>query len=320
MTRTDDDTWDITESVGATALVVAAARAAETESARPLFRDPYARVFLDAAGEGTWSMFDRAAAAGADPELVEHIQGLQDFFAARTEFIDDFFAAAAEAGIRQVVILAAGLDSRAWRLAWPDGTQLYELDQPKVLDFKSTTLREQGAEPTARRIEIPVDLRQDWPTALQQNGFNPKVPTAWSVEGLLRYLPSSAQDLLFERLHELSAPGSRVVANAPTDDALGPDRAARERALTQRFSAALGTQDGGPPTDVAELSYAEKRADVANWLAEHGWEASATTVPEAVGRYRRRAVVVDEKTSVPSIFISGELMRQEQAIDAERKS
>ncbi|MDT5150161.1 MAG: hypothetical protein QOI01_1894, partial [Mycobacterium sp.] len=94
MVRTDDDTWEITESVGATALTVAAARAAETESARPLFRDPFARVFLDAAGEGMWSLFDRSAAAGVDPELGERMQALQDFVAARTAYIDDFFVAA----------------------------------------------------------------------------------------------------------------------------------------------------------------------------------------------------------------------------------
>src|SRR4051812_31157326 len=140
--RTDDDTWDVTESVGATALTVAAARAAETEGARPLFRDPFARIFLDAAGEGMWSLFDRSAVAAVDPELAERMQELQAFVAARPAFIDDFFVAAVEAGLRQVVILAAGLDARAWRLHWPDGTRVYELDQPKVLGFKSATLRE----------------------------------------------------------------------------------------------------------------------------------------------------------------------------------
>jgi methyltransferase (TIGR00027 family) len=190
MVRTDDDTWEITESVGATALTVAAARAAETECARPLFRDPFARVFLDAAGEGMWSLFDRSA-GGVDPELGERMQALQDFVVVRTAYIDDFFVAAADAGIRQVVILASGLDARAWRLAWPVGTRVYELDQPKVLDFKSSTLRGHGAEPTVERIEVPVDLRQDWPMALRQNGFDAQTPTAWSVEGLLRYLPAS---------------------------------------------------------------------------------------------------------------------------------
>ncbi|MET0475196.1 MAG: SAM-dependent methyltransferase [Mycobacterium sp.] len=302
--RTDDDTWDITESVGATALTVAAARAAETESAHPLFRDPFARVFLDAAGAGVWNLFDRAAVAAADPDLAGRMQDLQDFVAARTAYIDDFFVAAAEAGIRQVVILAAGLDSRAWRLVWPDGTRVYELDQPKVLDFKASTLRKHGADPTAERVEVAVDLRHDWPTTLRQNGFDPQAPTAWSVEGLLRYLPAQAQDLLFERLHQLSAPGSRVVVNAPTDDASDRDRLARERELTRRLRTALAAEPGTEPPHVDELAYAEVRTDVTEWLADHGWEASATTIPQAAARYGRGS---GEKNSVPSILISGRL-------------
>jgi methyltransferase (TIGR00027 family) len=309
MTRSDDDTWDITESVGATALAVAAARAAETESAQPLVRDPFARIFLDAAGEGTWSMFDRSAIVGLDPELAAQLQALRDFVVSRTAFIDDFFGAAADAGIRQVVILAAGLDARAWRLTWPAGTRVYELDQPKVLDFKSSTLRAHGAAPTAPRIEVPVDLRQDWPTALRQAGFDPQAPTAWSVEGLLRYLPSQAQDLLFERIHEMSAVGSRIVANAPTDDALDPERSARERELGERLRATLGTQVGIQPPNVADLSYPEERTDVTKWLAEHGWETSTATVPEVVTRYLRGSDETCETSPIPSFYISARRAR-----------
>jgi methyltransferase (TIGR00027 family) len=299
--RTDDDTWGVTESVGATALTVAAARAAETEGTRPLFRDPFARVFLDAAGDGLWSLFEHSAAA-VDPELAGRLQALQVFVAVRTAFIDDFFVATAETGIRQVVILASGLDARAWRLPWPEGTRVYELDQPRVLDFKSATLRGHGAHPTAQRVEVPVDLRQDWPTALRQNGFDPLAPTAWSAEGLLRYLPSKGQDLLFERIHAMSAPESRIVFNAPTDDALDPQRLTLERELTRRVRAALGPRVDVPAPNVDELSYAEKRTDVTAWLAEHGWEASVTTVPEAAARYGRS---FGENGSVPSVLISG---------------
>ena len=309
MMRTDDDTWDITESVGATALTVAAARAAETEGPRPLFLDPFARVFLDAAGDGMWSLFDRSSTADVDPELAARMQGLRDFVVARTAFIDDFFVAAAEAGIRQVVILASGLDARAWRLAWPDGTRVYELDQPKVLDFKSATLREHGAVPTAERIEVPIDLRHDWPVALRDKGFDPQAPTAWSVEGLLRYLPSQAQDLLFERINDISVPGSRIVLNAPTQDAADPERVARERDLSERLRTALGTQGEVPPPNVHELSYAEERTDVVEWLTGHGWEAAATTVAEAVARSGRGSQGAAERGSVPSFFISGRRLK-----------
>ncbi|MGH7291978.1 MAG: SAM-dependent methyltransferase, partial [Myxococcota bacterium] len=132
---------------------------------------------------------------------------------------------------------------------------------------------------------------------------------AWSVEGLLRYLPAHAQDVLFERIHSMSAPGSRIVVNAPTDDALDPKRLARERELTQRLRDALGTRVAIPPPNVDELSYAEKRTDVTEWLAEHGWEASATTVPEAVAHYGRGTADTDENGSVPSTLISGRRLK-----------
>jgi methyltransferase (TIGR00027 family) len=313
MERSDDDTWDITESVGATALGVAAARASETESERPLFRDPFARVFLEAAGEGMWSMFDRSALAAeladADPDLAARMRGLVDFFASRTAFIDDFFLSAADAGLRQVVILAAGLDARSWRLPWPHGTRVYELDQPKVLEFKSSTLREHGAQPTAQRIDVPVDLRQDWPTALRQAGFDPDAPTAWSAEGLVRYLPSQAQDLLFERIHSISCVGSRIVVNAPTDDALDPGRRARERELIDRMRAMAATHLSAAAPNIDELWYAEKRTDVAEWLGDHGWEASTATVAEVAARYGRGSAGAGEDGAVPGVLISALRLR-----------
>ncbi len=145
MPRTDNDSWEITESVGSTALGVAAARAAETDSENPLIQDPFARAFLDAAGEGMWSLtLDpkfSAALTDLEPDLgCAHLQAMVDFMAVRTKWFDEFFLDAVSSGVRQVVILAAGLDSRSWRLPWPDGTTVYELDQAKVLDFKSSTL------------------------------------------------------------------------------------------------------------------------------------------------------------------------------------
>ena len=210
---TDDDSWEITESVGATALGVAAARAADTESDDPLIDDPFARVFLDAAGDGMWNWFGNSdlpdEIAKVAPDVPLRMQGMRDYMASRTAFFDEFFIDATEAGVRQVVILAAGLDSRSWRLPWPDGVTVYELDQPRCSSFKSSTLRGRGAQPTANLVSVPVDLRQDWPTALQQAGFDASAPSVWSAEGLTPYLPAAAQDLLlqtYSRAHRRRQP------------------------------------------------------------------------------------------------------------------
>lgn len=156
MARTDDDSWDINESVGATALALAAGRAAETDSANPLFVDPYAKLFLDAAGDNVWSHYFQdeqpAELAEVDPRLKERRQAMMGYTASRTLFFDDFFLAAAADGVRQAVILAAGLDARAWRLAWPQGCVVYEIDQPKVLAFKAETLESHGVAPITKRV------------------------------------------------------------------------------------------------------------------------------------------------------------------------
>ena len=255
MARTDDDSWEITESVGATALGVAAARAADTESDHPLISDPFARVFLDTVGDGEWDWYGGpelpAEVVEAEPDMPLRMQALVSYFATRTKFFDTSFIDAANAGIRQAVILAAGLDARSWRLPWPDGTTVYELDQDRVLDFKASTLHEHGVEPKSNRVGVAVDLRQDWPTALQQAGFDPSEPSVWSIEGLLMYLPAAAQDLLFDRIQDLAAPGSRIAVEAGTR--VRRPRAARAapradgprpRVDGQGGPAARGPQDG----------------------------------------------------------------------------
>ena len=122
----------------------------------------------------------------------------------RTRFFDEFFLAAANDGIRQAVILASGLDARAYRLPWPAGTTVFEIDQARVIEFKSDTLAEIGATPTADRRAVPVDLRHDWPAALRAAGYDPSKPTAWSAEGLLPFLPPDAQDRLLDNITALS--------------------------------------------------------------------------------------------------------------------
>jgi methyltransferase (TIGR00027 family) len=306
MPRTDNDSWDITESVGSTALGVAAARAAETESDSPLIQDPFARMFLEAAGDGRWSLVANpklaAELSDADADLRAHRQVMVDFMAVRTAFFDEYFLNAAQSGARQVVILAAGLDARAWRLPWPDGTTVFELDQPKVLEFKSSTLAQRGAHPTAKLVHVAVDLRQDWPTALREAGFDASLPSVWSAEGLLRYLPAQAQDLLLERVDALSPSGSWLAVNVPAKSASNPAYVARRHEQSQRLRAAASRVLDTELPDLDDLWYPEERADVADWLGEHGWQASATTMAELLARYGRN--VPGDDLRPPTEFVS----------------
>jgi methyltransferase (TIGR00027 family) len=309
--RTENDSWEITESVGATALGVASARAAETESENPLISDPYARVFLDAAGDGVWNWHAGpqlpAELLELEPDLPVQMQAMVGYMASRTAFFDTFFLNATQAGIRQVVILAAGLDSRSWRLPWPDGTTVYELDQTKVLDFKASTLREHGAEPACNRISVAVDLRHDWPTALQQAGFDASAPSAWSAEGLMPYLPAAAQELLFDRVQGLTAPGSRVAVEALGPSFLDPEARAKRRARMDRvrgFMAKADTQREIPRTD--ELWYFEEREDVGDWFGRHGWDVTVTPSAELMAGYGRRAPKQVEDQVPGNLFVAAQ--------------
>lgn len=285
--RSHDDTWDIATSVGMTAVMVAAARAAETDRPFPLISDPHAKLLVAGAGTGAWEyMLDPAFVARVteeDPEVGAVFVHMANYQAVRTHFFDSFFTSAAAAGIQQVVILASGLDSRAYRLDWPAGTVVYEIDQPKVLDYKSTTLADNGVTPRAELRQLAVDLRQDWPDALRGIGFDTAKPTAWLAEGLLMYLPSEAQDLLFERVTELSASGSRIAI-----ETVGVQAADRRERMRERFAQLSEKFDIEQTVDIAELMYNDAdRADVTEWLNANGWAASAVTSQEEMTRLDR---------------------------------
>ena len=304
--RTDDDTWDIATSVGTTAVMVAAARAGETERDNPLIRDPYAKVLVAGAGTGVWEfMLDDdfiAKVADADAEAAAIFEHMGNYQAVRTHFFDDFFATAIVGGIRQVVILASGLDSRAYRLQWPAGTTVYEIDQPKVLEYKTATLAEHGVSPTAVRRDVPIDLRFDWPNALREAGFDASAPTAWLAEGLLMYLPADAQDRLFEQITELSAAGSRIAAE--TMGVQADERREQMRERFERIAAQFGMDDA---LDVADLIYNDPdRADVADWLAEHGWASKAVTSQDEMRRLGRVVVLEQTDDKAFSVFVTAE--------------
>jgi methyltransferase (TIGR00027 family) len=303
--RTDDDTWDIASSVGVTAVMVAAARAAETARPGALINDPYAKTLIAGAGTGAWEyMLDDGfveQVTETDPEVGAMFEHMGSYQAVRTHFFDAYFAAAVDSGIRQVVILASGLDARAFRLSWPQGTTVFEIDQPKVLEYKAATLADAGVTPTADRREVAIDLRQDWPAALRAAGFDPAQPTAWLAEGLLMYLPGDAQDRLFAQITELSAPGSRVSA-----EAIGVHDPARRERMRERFSA-LATKFDVAPVDVTELTYEDPdRADVAEWLNAHGWVATPVASDDEMRRLGRH-VEIDGTDGKPfSTFVTAE--------------
>lgn len=272
MTRTADDSWDLASSVGATATAVAATRATASQGPDALLDDPWAEPLVRAVGmEMFVKVVDGESLADDDDPLLNR-RAMNEQMAVRTRFFDDFFLDAARAGVRQAVILASGLDTRAYRLPWPAGTVVFEIDQPEVIEFKTRTLADLGAEPTAQRRTVAVDLRNDWAKALKEKGFDPTAPTAWSAEGLLVYLPPEAQDRLFDDITALSAPGSRI-ATEHMDLSSIPDDWAEK--LTER------TKRLGSEIDLTELFYTGERNSAADYLARHGWRNTILPTAEA---------------------------------------
>jgi len=247
--------------------------------------------------------------AERDDEQTRGVRRMKDNMAARTKFFDEFFltatgggnsAEATAAGIRQVVILAAGLDARAYRLPWPAGTVVYEIDQPEVIAFKTTTLTGLGAEPTADRRTVAIDLRQDWPAALREAGFDADRPTAWIAEGLLGYLPPDAQDRLLDNITALSAAGSRFA----TESIAGRDDL-DEEAIKERMKAVSARwREHGFDLDMTELIYFGDRNEAAEYLKSHGWEIIGRTNRELFADYGLEPLDTDQPFG-DVVYVSG---------------
>jgi methyltransferase (TIGR00027 family) len=281
MTRSDTDSWDLASSVGATATMIAAARALASEDTDPIISDPFAAPLVRAVGI---DFFTRVVDGDIDPTDAGEtgageLQTETDSIAVRTRFFDEFFLGAAAAGIEQAVILAAGLDSRAYRLNWPAGSVVYEVDQPQVVVFKTETMADLGAEPTAQRRTVSIDLREDWPAALRDSGFDDTKPSAWSAEGLLMYLPPEAQDRLFDHITALSAPGSQIATEYHPDNGLS--MAERGKAMSDRWA------DIGCDVDLSGLFYEGERNNVADYLTDRGWDVTARNRRDLFGAYGR---------------------------------
>jgi len=270
--RIENDTWDLATSVGATATMVAAGRARATRVG--LIDDRFAEPLVRAVGIDFFTRWAVGELDSAKVDIPDHLWGMQrmtEQVAARTRFIDSFVGDAAAAGIRQAVILASGLDARGYRLSWPPGMVVFEIDQSQVLELKAAAMGTLSADPTAELRAVPIDLRHDWPTALRQAGFDTERPTAWTAEGLLAFLPAEAQDRLLDNITELSADGSRLMAEIFMNSPEGLQ--ALQTAYEKWYEHGLDVQ-------LDNLGYLGERNDVAAYLEKRGWRTARTLVSQ----------------------------------------
>jgi methyltransferase (TIGR00027 family) len=232
--------------------------------------------------------------------MAERFRSIGNYIASRTKWFDQFLLAAGELGATQVVILAAGLDARGWRLPWPDGTVVYEIDQPRVLGFKAEVLRDDP--PVAKNVPVPVDLRSDWPSSLEAKGFDASQPTAWTAEGLLAYLTAGEQDLLFERIGGLSAPGSRIAVESFGAGFFDPEHLASRREQLRRLREASGEEDSSA-SDIEDLWHVDQRRHLTDWLTARGWSVTSVDAEELMRRYGRPPM--EEAANPRTIFVEG---------------
>jgi methyltransferase (TIGR00027 family) len=258
----------------------------------PLLDDPFAEPLVRAVGLAPFvRILDGDASLESDPLLNRKTRTEQ--MAVRTRFFDDFFTGATASGTKQAVILASGLDTRGYRLPWADGVVVYEIDQPQVIEFKSRTLADLGAAPTAELRTVAIDLREDWPAALRATGFDTSQPTAWSAEGLLPYLPADAQDRLFDNIKSLSAPGSQLATEHVPDPNVFTGE--RLKQISDRW------RSFGFDLNAADLFYVGDRAVVVDYLTEHGWQVDAHRAKDL---YARNGFEFPEE---PSMEVFGEM-------------
>jgi methyltransferase (TIGR00027 family) len=268
--------FQIPTGVGLTAVHVAAARAAESRRSDPLFDDPFAADFVTAAGAALSFTNYHPPAAQDTADLWSWVAS---YAAIRTRFFDDYLHDACAQGCRQVVILAAGLDTRAFRLSWPAGVRLFELDTPEVLTFKDQVLAERDATPACQRVALHADLCQDWPAALVQAGFHPAEPTAWLAEGLLMYLTEDERDQLLNRIKQLSTPGNRLAIEYNSEY--------MSQTAVQLMIDSLSQPPSPDHAFLKTLWQSGTKEDPTSWLARHGWQAHEYDASERAQSYGR---------------------------------
>lgn len=245
--------------------MVAAARAIETHRADSLAADPYAEHFVRAVpGCAGWPLRPEDVPGGDDDPLWGH---LARYFGLRTRVFDDFLVRSADAGIRHIVILGAGLDTRALRLDWPPGRTVFELDTGPMLAFKQRVLDRLSPRPNAARVPVAVDLATDWAPLLSAAGFTPDAPTTWLAEGLFMYLPPAAERYLVDTADRLSAAGSALAFEAKL-------RPHAPNVRAHPLYTGIGPRIG---VDLLTLFDSSPRPDSAADLAAHGWSVTTRT-------------------------------------------
>ncbi len=254
--------------VGETAIGAAMMRARESLRDHPLFDDPYAAAFVAAAPP----VFEDGPTTDDDPELARLEAAFEAAVSVRTRFYDEYLLAAAGAGCRQVVLLGAGLDTRAFRLSWPSATQLFELDIAEVLAFKERVLAQVGGEPGCRRTIVATDLRADWQRALLAAGFKSTERTAWVAEGVLPYLSNDDAHHLLVSVSELSSSGTTLALDQPCI----PEDSLLARAQAMPVMEDVASMWQGGLDDNAIL-----------WLRARGWAVEAIDGAALAAQYAR---------------------------------
>ena len=274
MPRTENDTWDLASSVGATATGVAAARALASRGESPLIDDPFAESMVRAVGVDYFTKMAHGQIEPNEDGALLDPHRLAEGMAIRTMYFDDFLTSTTDTGVRQIVILAAGLDALAVPPAMAVGNDGLRGGSAAGHRVQGRILAELGATPTATLHSIGIDLREDWPTELLLAGFDPTSPTAWIAEGLLGYLPPAAQDRLFDHITELSEAGSRIATDWVPDIRVLATDGVRAIGASQRAQ-------GLDLDDPSDLVYQGERNSVVDYLRDHGWLTETVTVEDA---------------------------------------
>ena len=184
----------VSQTLESTAYWTASVRAQETARPDRLFDDPWAEAL---AGDIGTAWISQRPPGSTLPIVL------------RTRYFDDFLQRITKKeGIRQVVLLAAGLDTRAYRLDLPAATEVFDLDQPEILATKDAVLAKLGARPTCTRHSVAADLTGPWQQALMAAEYDSDAPSGWLLEGFLFYLSNEHGAKLLEEVSKLSAPGS----------------------------------------------------------------------------------------------------------------